>query len=62
MNILGEERLPSDQIRIIEQAKSSYSPLDKAFEKQMKTIKDQGIKYFEALKALRAEKNKEDTK
>ena len=28
----------------------------------MKTIKDQGIKYFEALKALRAEKNKEDTK
>ena len=52
--LTGEKRLPSDQIRIIEQAKSSYSPLDKAFEKQIKTIKDQGIKYFEALKALRA--------
>ena len=29
-----EEILPSDQSRIIEQAKFTYSPLGKAFEKQ----------------------------
>ena len=29
---------------IIEQAKFTYSPLGKAFEKQTKTIKDQGAK------------------
>ena len=29
----GEEILPFDQIRIIEQAKFTYSPLCKAFEK-----------------------------
>ena len=32
----GEEILPSDQSRTIEQAKFTYSPLDKAFEKQKK--------------------------
>ena len=47
----GEEILPSDQIRIIEQAKFTYSPLVKAFEKQVKTIEDQGIKQVEALEA-----------
>ena len=40
----GEEILPSDQSRIIEQAKFTYSPLSKAFEKQMKAIEYQGIK------------------
>ena len=40
----GEEILPSNQQRIIEQAKFSYSPLGKAFEKQTKTIEDQGEK------------------
>ena len=30
--------------------KFTYSPLGKAFEKQTKTIKDQGIKQVEALK------------
>ena len=39
--ITGEEILPSDQSRIIEQAKFTYSPLRKAFEKQIKTIKEQ---------------------
>ena len=39
--IAGEEILPSDQSRIIEQAKFTYSPLRKAFEKQIKTIKEQ---------------------
>ena len=36
-----------------------YSPLGKAFEKQIKTIEDQGIKQVEALKALKLEGNKE---
>ena len=38
----GEELLPSNQKQIIEQAKFTYSPLDKAFEKQTKTIEDRG--------------------
>ena len=33
--------------------KKSLSPLGKAFEKQIKTIKDEGIKQVEALKALK---------
>ena len=49
--LTGEEILPSDQSRIIEQAKFAYSPLEKAFQKQMKTIEDQGMKQVEALKA-----------
>ena len=40
--LTGEEILPSNQQQIIEQAKFSYSPVGKAFEKQIKTIKDQG--------------------
>ena len=39
--LTGEEILPSDQSRIIEQAKFTYSPLGKAFEKQIKTIEEQ---------------------
>ena len=35
--VTGEEILPFDQSRIIEQAKVTYSPLDKALEKQIKT-------------------------
>ena len=38
-----EEILPSDQRRVIEQAKFAYFPLEYAFEKQTKTIEDQGI-------------------
>ena len=37
---------------MIEQAKFTYSPLEKA-EKPIKTFADQGIKQFEALKALK---------
>ena len=48
--LTDEEILPSDQSRIIDQAKFKYSPVGKAFEKQMKTIEDQGIKQVEALK------------
>ena len=42
--LTGEEILPSNEKQIIEQAKFSYSPLGKAFEKQIKTIEDQGKK------------------
>ena len=33
--VIGEEILPSNQRQIIEQAKFAYSPLEKAFEKQI---------------------------
>ena len=39
----------SDQIRIIEQAKITYSPLSKEFEKQIKAIEDQGEKQIKAI-------------
>ena len=38
--LIGEEILPPNQQQIIEQAKFTYSPLGKAFEKETKTIKD----------------------
>ena len=47
--LTGEEILPSNQQQIIEQAKFTYSPLGKAFEKQTKTIKDQGEKQIKAI-------------
>ena len=40
--LTGEDILPSNQQQIIEQARFTYSPLGKAFEKQTKTIEDQG--------------------
>ena len=51
--LTGEEILPSNQQQIIEQAKFTYSPLGKAFEKQTKTIEDQGQKQVEALNTLK---------
>ena len=42
--LTGEEILPSNQQQIIDQARFTYSPLGKAFEKQTKTIEDQGKK------------------
>ena len=42
--MLGEETLPFNQRRITEQDKFTYSPFDKVFEKQIKTIEDQGYK------------------
>ena len=47
--LTGEEIIPSNQQQIIQQAKFTYSPLGKAFEKQIKTIKDQGIKQVKAI-------------
>ena len=43
-----EEILPSNKQQIIEQAKFTYSPLGKAFEKQVKTIEDQAQKHIDA--------------
>ena len=48
--LTGEEILPSNQQQLIEQAKFTYSPLGKAFEKQAKTIEDQGEKQTETIK------------
>ena len=42
--LTGEEILPFNKKQIIEQAKFTYSALGKAFEKQTKTIEDQGEK------------------
>ena len=50
--LTGEDILPSNQQKIIEQAKFTYSPLGKAFKKQIKTIEDQGEKQVDALKNL----------
>ena len=44
-----EEILPSNQQQIIEQAKFTYSPLGKAFEKQIKTIEDQREKQLKVI-------------
>ena len=57
--LIGEDILPSNQQQIIEQARFTYSPLGKAFEKQIKTIEDQGKKQVDALENL---KLKEETK
>ena len=50
--LTGEEILPSNQKQIIEEAKFTYYPLGKAFEKQIKTIEDQGKKQNQALKDI----------
>ena len=47
--LTDEEILPSNQQQIIQQAKCAYSPLGKAFEKQIKTIEDQGKKQVKAI-------------
>ena len=64
MNIYltGEEILPSNQKQIIEQAKFTYSPLVKAFEKQIKKVEDQGRKQVETIKDLKAREQTKATK
>ena len=47
--LTGEDILPSNQQQIIEQAKFTYSPLGKTFEKQIETIEDQGEKQIKAI-------------
>ena len=51
--LTGEDILPSSQQQIIEQTKFTYSSLGKAFEKQIKTIKDQGQKQVDPLENLK---------
>ena len=51
----GEDILPANKQKIIEQAKFTYSPLGKAFEKQIKTIEDQGEKQVKALNTLKSD-------
>ena len=47
--LTGGDILPSNQQQIIEQTKFSYSLLGKAFEKQVKTIEDQGQKQIKGI-------------
>ena len=47
--LAGEDILPSNQQQIIEQSRFTYSLLGKAFEKQIKTIEDQGEKQIKAI-------------
>ena len=51
--LTGEDMLPSNQQQIIKQAKCTYSPLGKAFRKQIKTIEDEGKKQTDALENLK---------
>ena len=50
--LTGEDILPPNQQKIIEQSKFTSSPLGRAFEKQIKTIEDQRKKQVDALKFL----------
>ena len=52
--LTGEDILPSNQQQIVEQARLTYSPLGKAFEKQIKIIQDQGKKQVDALNTLKS--------
>ena len=52
--LTGEEILPPDQRRVIEQAKFTYPFLGKALEKQTETIEEKGKKQVEVLKVLKA--------
>ena len=54
-NVLGEEILPTDHSRMIEQPNFIYSSLGEALEKQTEVIDDQGKKQVEALKVLKPE-------
>ena len=56
--LTGEDILPSNKQQIIEQTKFTHSSLGKAFEKQIKTIEDQGKKQVNALEKLKPEETK----
>ena len=57
--LTGEEILPSDQSRTIEQARFTCSALEKVFQKQIKTIKNQGRKQVEALEVSKPDVNQQ---
>ena len=51
MNILQvKKHYPYIKIQVIEQSKFTYSPLGKAFEKQIQAVEDQGKKQINTLK------------
>ena len=52
----GEEILHPDQGRVIEQGRFTYSLLNKPFEKQTKTVEEQGEKQVEAIEVLNPDK------
>ena len=54
----GEDMLASNQQQIIEQAKFTNFLLGKAFEKQIKTIEDQGEKQIDPLENLKDQEKK----
>ena len=60
-NLTDEDILLYNQQQIIEQAKFTYTPLRKAFEKQIKTIEDQGGKQIDALKDLKPKQQTKQT-
>ena len=47
--LTGKEVLPSDQSRIIEQAKVTHSPLRKAFEEQLKSKAKSKLKHLKSM-------------
>ena len=51
--LTGEDILPSSNQQIIEQARFTYPPLGKAFNKQINTITDQGEKAIDTLKSIK---------
>ena len=55
--LTGEDILSSSNQQIIEQARFTYSPLGKAFNKQIKTIEKQGKKQVDALNTLKSDNN-----
>ena len=56
----GEDILPSNQQQIIKQTKFTCCPLGKAFEKQIKTIEDEGKKEVDALEKLKTKEQKKE--
>ena len=48
----GEKILPLHQSRMTEEAMFTYSSLGRAFEKQIKTVEDQGEKQVKTLKSM----------
>ena len=58
--LTGKEVLPSNKQQIIEQVKFECPPLGKAFQKQVKTIEDQGKKQIEALVNLKLKEITQD--
>ena len=56
----GGEILPSDQSRTTEEARFTCSALERVFQKQIKTIKNQGRKQVEALEVSKPDVNQQD--